>query len=181
MDVHSPQDSGRDALGLLREAAAGLAALHTRFAHRHGLHPTDVRALAWLLDARGAGTPVTAGLLGSRLGLNSAGTTALVDRLERAGHVRRVPDPHDRRRVLIALERRAVTLARAVHAPLLDRSAELLKEYDERQLDAVREFLSTVLEAARAECADPGPGTVPVPRPRRGRATRPLPRRSPGR
>ncbi|MFF2023698.1 MarR family winged helix-turn-helix transcriptional regulator [Streptomyces sp. NPDC058171] len=167
MDGQSPQDTGRDAVRLLREASAALTALHARFAARHGMHPTDVRALAWLLDARRAGTPVTAGLLGSRLGLNSAGTTALIDRLEQLGHVRRVPDRLDRRRVLIDLEQRAATLAATVHAPLLDRSAELAEEYDDHQLDAVRQFLTVVLAAARGTTesapaqAAPKAGSVP--------------------
>jgi DNA-binding MarR family transcriptional regulator len=150
MDAHSPQDTGREIVRLLREAAVGLGVLHTRFAARHALHPTDVRALACLLDARHAGTPVTVGHLGSRLGLNSAGTTALIDRLERAGHVRRVPDERDRRRVFLVLEQRAAGMARAVHAPLVDRSAQVLKEYDDRQLDAVRGFLAAALEATRS-------------------------------
>jgi DNA-binding MarR family transcriptional regulator len=154
MDGQSTQDTGGDAVRLLREASAALTALHARFAARHGMHPTDVRALAWLLDARRAGTPVTAGLLGSRLGLNSAGTTALIDRLELLGHVRRLPDRQDRRRVLIDLEQRAAALAAAVHAPLLDRSAELAEEYDDEQLGAVQRFLTAVLAAARG-AADP--------------------------
>lgn len=49
------------------------------------MHPTDVRALICLLDAGRSGTEVTAGRLGAELGLNSAGTTSLIGRLERLG------------------------------------------------------------------------------------------------
>ena len=44
---------------------------------------------------------MTAGELAGRLGLGAPATTALVDRLESAGHVRRDRDPHDRRKVTI--------------------------------------------------------------------------------
>ncbi len=74
---------------LLRAVAVELGPHSARFANQNGTHPTDVRALIALMDAVRAGTELTAGRLGGPLGLNSAGTTALVDRLERAGQVRR--------------------------------------------------------------------------------------------
>ena len=61
---------------------------------------------------------MTAGRLGGLLGLNSAGTTAVVDRLERLGHARRVRDARDRRRVLVEVEKRAVELGQAFFGPL---------------------------------------------------------------
>jgi DNA-binding MarR family transcriptional regulator len=44
--------------------------------------------------------------LGDQLGLNSAGITGLVARLERAGFSRRVRDPGDKRRVSVHITRR---------------------------------------------------------------------------
>src|SRR5262249_13390499 len=44
---------------------------------------------------------IAAGDLARELRLSSGAVTALVDRLERAGFARRVPDAEDRRRVLI--------------------------------------------------------------------------------
>lgn len=149
MERDGHDGTGQEIVRLLREVADGLGALATRFAARHGTHPTDIRALSCLLDARDTGVPLTAGRLGARLGLNSAGTTALVDRLERLGHVRRVRDTHDRRRVLVVLEETSVPFGRSVHEPLADRSAILLKGYDEHQLAALREFLEDVRAAVR--------------------------------
>lgn len=63
------------------------------------LHPTDVQALLHLVKADQAGTPVTRRHIGQALGLASGSVTGLVDRLERAGHVRHVRDVEDRRRV----------------------------------------------------------------------------------
>jgi len=98
MQSQSPE---MEIVHLLRAVTVELGLHSARFANRHGMHPTDVRALIALMDASRAGEEMTAGRLGAALGLNSAGTTALVDRLERAGHVRRVRGEKDRRRVVV--------------------------------------------------------------------------------
>jgi len=133
---------------LLRAVAVELGLHSARFANRNGMHPTDVRALIALMDASRAGEDMTAGRLGARLGLNSAGTTALVDRLERLGHVRRVRDARDRRRVLVEVDERAVELGWEFFGPLIGRTVQLLAGYDERELSAVRGFLDGVRKAA---------------------------------
>lgn len=119
------------------------------------MHPTDVRALIALMDAARAGEATTAGHLGAALGLNSAGTTALVDRLERAGHVRRVRDERDRRRVTVEVDERAVALGWSHFGPLIGRAVELLRGYDERELAAIRGFLTGVREAAADDGREP--------------------------
>ncbi|CAM5686581.1 transcriptional regulator [Streptomyces purpurascens] len=136
---------------LLRAVAVDLGRHSARFAQRNGMHPTDVRALIVLMDAYRAGEETSAGRLGAALGLNSAGTTALVDRLERAGHVRRVRGERDRRKVTIEVDERAVALGRQHFGPLIDRAVGLLSGYDERELAAIRGFLAGVREAAAEE------------------------------
>lgn len=136
---------------LLRAVAVDLGRHSARFAQRNGMHPTDVRALIVLMDAYRAGEETTAGRLGAALGLNSAGTTALVDRLERAGHVRRVRGERDRRKVTIEVDERAIALGRQHFGPLIDRAVGLLSGYDERELAAIRGFLAGVREAAAEE------------------------------
>ncbi|MCN9239894.1 MarR family transcriptional regulator [Streptomyces sp. RY43-2] len=132
---------------LLRAVTVELALHSARFAHRNGMHPTDVRALIALMDASRGGEDIPVGRLGALLGLNSAGTTALIDRLERLGHVRRVRDERDRRRVLVEVDPRAVELGQEFFGPLTGRTVDLLKGYDERELAAVRGFLTGVREA----------------------------------
>src|SRR3954467_1126527 len=94
---------------LLRRLTVELDAVGQRFAGLHGLNRTDVRALVAIMDAARAGRPVTAGALGAAVELSSASVTALVDRLERAGHVRRVRDEADRRRVVLEMSPAAMT------------------------------------------------------------------------
>ncbi|WP_330283820.1 MarR family winged helix-turn-helix transcriptional regulator [Streptomyces sp. NBC_00588] len=133
---------------LLRAVTVELGLHSARFAHRNGMHPTDVRALIALMDASRAGTGMTVGRLGAALGLNSAGTTALIDRMERAGQVRRVRGAGDRRRVLVEVTGTAVELGWASFGPLITAAVEVLRVYDERELAAVKGFLAGVLEAA---------------------------------
>ncbi|MCD0480922.1 MarR family transcriptional regulator [Streptacidiphilus sp. ASG 303] len=145
---------------LLRGITVELDLLGAEFAARHGLHPTDLRALIHLLDADRAGADATPGLLGEQLGLNSASVTALVDRLERQGHVRRVRDTRDRRRVLLSVEDRAVALGWSFFGPLIRRVVAAAGSYDEAELDAVRRFLAETAGAVAAErrrAAEPDP------------------------
>ncbi|ANZ16296.1 transcriptional regulator [Streptomyces noursei ATCC 11455] len=142
------EPEGMDLVHLLREVTLQLDLAGGEFAARNGLHRTDLRALIALLDAARAGEELTAGRLGARLGLNSAGTTALVDRLERLGHLRRVRDTRDRRRVLLVIDPRAVTLGQSFFGPLIARTLALLDSFDPGERAAIRRFLTGVRDAA---------------------------------
>ncbi|MGZ9160971.1 MAG: MarR family winged helix-turn-helix transcriptional regulator, partial [Candidatus Limnocylindrales bacterium] len=60
---------------------------------RFGLSESDIEALEVLIDSGAA----TAGRLSDLMGLTTGAVTRVIDRLEQAGYVRRVPDPTDRR------------------------------------------------------------------------------------
>ncbi|MFE5095155.1 MarR family transcriptional regulator [Streptomyces sp. NPDC056638] len=132
---------------LLRKVTVEFGLRQAEFADRHGMHTTDVRALICLLDAERAGTDATAGWLGAQLGLNSAGTTSVIDRLERLNHLERTRDPRDRRRVLLSVTPRAVELGRSFFGPLIDGTVAVLREFDESETAAVRRFLSAAHQA----------------------------------
>ncbi|MFD8595762.1 MarR family winged helix-turn-helix transcriptional regulator [Kitasatospora sp. NPDC059646] len=157
-------DELRDGDGLqtvhqLRALTVELDLLAADFARRNDLHPTDLRALIALLDAARAGTPATPGLLGRELRLNSAGTTAVLDRLERLGHVRRTRDPHDRRRVLLEVTDRAIALGEGFFGPLIGDAVALVDGLSPAELAAVTGFLASM----RALVARHGPGGRPGP------------------
>lgn len=140
---------GMDIVHLLREVTVELALVQSEFARANGMHTTDVRALICLLDAERAGEPLTPGRLGARLGLNSAGTTSLIDRLERSGHLERLRDEHDRRRVRLKVSASAVGLGRRHFGPLIERVLELLDGLERSEAAAVRRFLTGVRDAGR--------------------------------
>ncbi|MGW6985522.1 MarR family transcriptional regulator [Streptomyces sp. NPDC054932] len=127
---------------ILRAVTVEFGLRQAEFATRNAMHPTDVRALICLLDAARAAEPATAGLLGARLGLNSAGTTAVIDRLERLGHVARIRDDHDRRRILLRVEPAAIRLGREFFGPLIDGVLQVLDSFDPAERETVRRFLT---------------------------------------
>src|SRR3954470_6826109 len=72
--------------------------LHNAIASRSGINVTDMQCIN-LLQLRG---PMTPGQLADAMFLTTGGAiTALIDRLEKAGMVRRRRDEEDRRRVLV--------------------------------------------------------------------------------
>src|SRR3954469_4880751 len=73
------------------------------FARAHNLGRNDLNAIMWISAGTQSGRPGTVGELGARRGVVPPAVTALVDRLETAGHVRRTRDPGDRRRVTVEM------------------------------------------------------------------------------
>ena len=68
-------------------------------AERIGINATDLNCLN-IVALTGH---LTAGELAAQTGLTTASITAVLDRLEEGGFVRRVRDPRDRRRVMVEL------------------------------------------------------------------------------
>ena len=83
-----------------------------------GVNRTDARALD-IVERLG---PVTAGRLSIDAGLTSGAVTAVIDRLVDKGYVRRVPDPTDRRRVLIEKTAKLDEVSKRFYGPLAERS-----------------------------------------------------------
>ncbi|MFF3405531.1 MarR family winged helix-turn-helix transcriptional regulator [Streptomyces sp. NPDC002742] len=111
------------------------------FAGEHGLHATDVQALAAILDAP---EPLTPGRLREHLGLTSGAVTACLDRLERAGHIRRVRESPDRRVVHLHYVPDARSAARAHFRPLAEVTANVRSGFSEDELSVVLRFLTTL-------------------------------------
>ena len=124
------------------------------FAQRHGLHPTDMAALIAVMEAEAGGAPLTAGGLAARLRLSSAATTAVVDRLERAGHLTRDRSHADRRRVELRYSPPAMALAREFFGPLGARTDRLMAEFDDAELAVVLRFVDGMTDAVEAHRAD---------------------------
>ncbi|GII58705.1 transcriptional regulator [Planotetraspora thailandica] len=149
MDIDD-QDPGMRLVHLLRTLTVEFDLVGADFAATHLLHPTDLRALIHLLDAARAGISATPGWLGEQMGLQSASTTGLVDRLEKAGHIRRVRDTQDRRRVLLVVGDQAVALGWAFFGPLITELVTAMRSFSEEELATVHRFLATMTEVVLA-------------------------------
>ena len=131
---------------LLRRLTVELDAVGSRFASVHGLNRTDVRALVAIMDAARRGEALTAGQLGEAVDLRSPSVTALVDRLEKVGHVRRVRDPDDRRRVALELSESAMAAGREHFGGLARDLVAAMEIYSDDELAVVRRFLTEMTD-----------------------------------
>jgi len=135
---------------LLRSYSIEAQQLAETFAQRHGLHPTDLQALIAVMRAESAGDPLTPGRLGEAVGLSSGATTAVIDRLERAGHLRRTRESTDRRVVHLRYGEPGMALASSFFRPLGARSHAVTDEFSTAELATVRRFLLGMSEALAA-------------------------------
>jgi DNA-binding MarR family transcriptional regulator len=119
-----------------RFLAAGIL-FNEKVAAELGLNGTDLQFLN-LLELQGSATP---GDLARWSGLTTGGVTVAVDRLEKAGYVKRQPNPKDRRSTII----RPVP-ARLLELYLIYKSkgelvVSVLSEFSDRELEVIRRFL----------------------------------------
>jgi DNA-binding MarR family transcriptional regulator len=96
-----------------------------------GINRTDARCLD-ILEEHGK---MSAGDLAQQSGLTSGAITAVIDRLERARYARRVPDPSDRRRVLVEPTEKASEAAMELMVmPMAELTKPMASQYTEEQL-----------------------------------------------
>ncbi len=130
----------------MRAVARAQHRLSVDMARRLNLAASDVWALEHLF-ADGSLGPVA---LGQRLGMTSASVTALIDRLEQAGHVARRPHPSDRRRLVITATPRAEEAAYDALAPFFTELEAAGKSLSPEERIVVKRYLDRVLAAMRS-------------------------------
>lgn len=135
----------------LRRYVAESDRLSQVFCDVHGIHRTDLHALAHLRDATREGRTVGAGQLAEHLGLSTSATTAVIDRLERQGHVQRVREGTDRRRITVRFGRADDGVARTFFLPMAARADEVMAGFDDDELQVVARFLEAITEAVTEE------------------------------
>jgi DNA-binding MarR family transcriptional regulator len=111
---------------------------------RFGVNRGEVGALSAL---RVAGPPhrLSPTNLGRGLMLSSAGVTSRIDRLERRGLVRRLPDPDDRRGIIVELTDEGISLVDQAVAAVSESDRQLLGRLEERELKDLEELLRKLL------------------------------------
>jgi DNA-binding MarR family transcriptional regulator len=127
-------------------------------AARLGVNRTDMHCLNTIENAGG----LTAGQLATAVGLTTGAVTGVIDRLERAGLARRVPDAEDRRRVKLevtpAFYERAAEIWGPVHA---DWHETIASEFTSAELERIARFLQLATELGRRHTerlGNPGAG-----------------------
>ena len=130
------------------------AACHDRVRSVTGLGDSELRAVQYVLYARREGREVKPTDIARHLGVSSASTTALLDRLERGGSLQRLSHPTDRRSILIATTPEVEAQLSAT-VEEYDRRLELLSaELSDDERRAVERFLTGLTEAADSIAAE---------------------------
>lgn len=126
------------------------------FGALHDLSPNDFQALMHVMVADTNGTPLTAGELGSLLGLSSAAVTYLVERMLTSGHIRREADPSDRRKVILRYDDHGLEVAREFFAPLGQRTARALRDVPDADLAAAHRVFAVLIDSMQSHYEDLG-------------------------
>ena len=137
----------RDIVNAIRGMSLDGQRVADTFAHRHGLNPTDMRALNLIMEAETRHEALTAGRLSTLLGTSTGATTAVIDRLERIGHIHRNRDHADRRKVTLHFEPLAMQLAGAYFGPLGALTDEVMSRYSTEELRTVHRFMEDMRQA----------------------------------
>ena len=150
-------DYGAAVLKSLRDYRSAETTMRRSTRDSMGMGETDLLALRYLLRVQASGKTVVPKDLSQFLGITSASTTSLIDRLVASGHVRREAHPSDRRSVVVvptvesdqevretlgAMHRRMMAVAESLTAD----EARIVVEFLERMTEAV-----SAQEAAHAK------------------------------
>jgi DNA-binding MarR family transcriptional regulator len=106
-------------------------------AARLGVNRTDLRCLS-VVSQLGAMTPSA---LADATGLTRGAMTTALDRLERAGYLRRVRDQKDRRSVRVELAQDAVKSIQELYGPIAAQGVGMLQKFTATELSAVVKIL----------------------------------------
>ena len=132
--------------GSLRALGTEIDRLDQAAADRYGLNRTDMRAL----DILGRAGPLAPTALARLLGLTTGGVTTVLDRLEKAGYIRRRPDPSDRRRQVVETTQATAARDEEVFGDLIRGTRALLAGYTNDELLVIRGFLDRVRQLTAA-------------------------------
>lgn len=175
MSSDAPDRSERLAAVLreVRRMTAQSVLISQAVSERFGLSSSDLECLDLALLSGGA----TAGEFAKVTGLTTGAITGVIDRLERAGYVRRARDPTDRRKVIVrarpAMTRRIAPLYESLQREM----TALWSQYSDAQLALIHDFLFKSCELAVQEIAKlQGKGAAQRTRRSRGRTRRPAAR-----
>src|SRR6266700_2760177 len=148
-DTTSPKDVMIERFATLgRQLSQATVLFHAQIAEHVGLSATDHKCLDLAVQAE---RPLTAGQIADLSGLSTGAVTGVIDRLERAGFVRRVRDPHDRRKVLVEVSKGSLARYGDAYDGLWTALDKTITDYTEDELAAIERWVTSMVGMLRAE------------------------------
>ncbi|MFF1252481.1 MarR family winged helix-turn-helix transcriptional regulator [Pseudarthrobacter sp. NPDC058329] len=131
----------------LRDYRAAETAVRRSTRDSMGMGETDILALRYLLRMQASGKATAPKDLSQFLGITSASTTSLIDRLVGSGHVRREPHPTDRRSVVVVPTVESDKEVRVTLGSMHRRMMAVAEELSADEARVVVEFLGRMTDA----------------------------------
>ncbi|WP_344995486.1 MarR family winged helix-turn-helix transcriptional regulator [Tsukamurella soli] len=128
----------------LRTYGAAYNQLGRVYATWQELHASDAQALMEIVYGEERGEPLTPARLGSAISLSSGATTALLNRLEAAGHIVRSRESVDRRVVTLRTTQTVHRRAEEFFGPLSERFDAIMSEYPDDELERFHRLLTSL-------------------------------------
>lgn len=123
-----------------REFSIGTVLFHQAVGQLLGVNVTDMKCLDMMI-LKGSVSPTE---LAEHTGLSSGATTAMIDRLEKAGLVERHPHPRDRRGTTLVLTKDAIRKLPQLFESLGKAMATLVFRYPRKDLEVLVDFFTRV-------------------------------------
>jgi MarR family transcriptional regulator, organic hydroperoxide resistance regulator len=144
----------------LRSLTQAAAELDHALAGKLGLRQLDYAAMGHVMSREAS--PLGPAELGHRLGISTGSATELVDRLERAGHLSRIRDDADRRRVSLVPREHAVTQIIGELRPLISSLDALATEFTPDEQDVINRYLRLATERMSDYAQELARSTSPI-------------------
>ena len=139
-------------------------------ARAHDVSLAEMKAIDHI-QAEGELTP---GQLGERLSLSSGAVTGVIDRLERGGWVERLPNPGDRRSVVVRMSEQSMEAGARIYLPYSEALARAAAGMSAAARRALVDFLNGAADIAASRATEwrdngpaptgkPGPDSPPTP------------------
>ncbi|WP_454117916.1 MarR family winged helix-turn-helix transcriptional regulator [Microbacterium lacticum] len=131
----------------MRSYRAAEVAMRRRTQQSMDMGENELLVLRYLARAQLRDDRVTPVTLSRYLGITSASTTALLDRLEKSGHIVRTPHPRDRRSIVITSSAKSDDEVRHTLAAMHDRMMAVVRDMSADDRTTVIGFLDAMREA----------------------------------
>ena len=132
----SSEQSVSNLIALIRKETRTATLFIQSVAENSGIHITDIKCLDFLTETQSA----TAGDLAKITGLTTGAITAVIDRMEKAGFIKRIADSNDRRKIIIKPLVRHPKHLQIVHNLFANQMPKILSAYTSDEIATITDW-----------------------------------------